>query len=534
MGRLRVRSAALQLRLPVGGEEAAPRLAEVMQTRFIPSVLDALRRELDDACGEDAVIRIPKLKLRLRVGPNDTDGSSLARQVARDLAEEVRASLTRASGADGGPVKGVGARYWPQRTAFLAAELAAAARGSPRPDGDIEEIPSLVARLLAEDDRTIASTLTRAETDGTLPGILAALPRTQVARLRDRITPLLGHRVVAVFAARIGEIDVAPGRTPAPSEQAPPPTGQSSRPRPDTAKDALRDGSSQVDHASEDADPVEKPPPEKAHGPIPEAEPRRQAEPEKSEVHEKKTGTQADPDADPRLEPPRSIARHTGQERAPSQAGPVGKDEPSGAISVPQYSTRFGLLPCLITVAMRLDLPKRLWRIGVPEGAVLSSVAGVIIGDPSDPIAAILAPEFPGPAPPVPPLPDWARAEITDAISGAAAELTGHAVTGATIEMRRMSLAKEVEWRLSEWGAATLLSVAEAMLEGDSGGDLAPRLRAPGVIEIQPETIAVRLPLEAVDLDLRRAGLDHDPGWLGWLERRMTLQFGTDEEDWAT
>lgn len=38
-------------------------------------------------------------------------------------------------------------------------------------------------------------------------------------------------------------------------------------------------------------------------------------------------------------------------------------------------------------------------------------------------------------------------------------------------------------------------------------------------------TMEVRLPLEHIDLDVRRAGLDADPGWIPWLERRVDLIF---------
>ena len=33
----------------------------------------------------------------------------------------------------------------------------------------------------------------------------------------------------------------------------------------------------------------------------------------------------------------------------------------------------------------------------------------------------------------------------------------------------------------------------------------------------EPGWIEVHLPLDAVDLVVRRAGLDADPGWVGWL-----------------
>jgi hypothetical protein len=50
-------------------------------------------------------------------------------------------------------------------------------------------------------------------------------------------------------------------------------------------------------------------------------------------------------------------------------------------------------------------------------------------------------------------------------------------------------------------------------------------LAIPGEIELAPESMTVRLPLERVDLRVRRAGLDADPGWVPWLGRRVRIVF---------
>jgi hypothetical protein len=41
--------------------------------------------------------------------------------------------------------------------------------------------------------------------------------------------------------------------------------------------------------------------------------------------------------------------------------------------------------------------------------------------------------------------------------------------------------------------------------------------RRPGTVTGSPGWLEVRLPLATVDLTIRRAGLDIDPGWLPWL-----------------
>ena len=42
-------------------------------------------------------------------------------------------------------------------------------------------------------------------------------------------------------------------------------------------------------------------------------------------------------------------------------------------------------------------------------------------------------------------------------------------------------------------------------------------VRRPGSVLARPGWIEVRLPAEQVDLQVRRAGLDLDPGWVPWL-----------------
>jgi len=42
-------------------------------------------------------------------------------------------------------------------------------------------------------------------------------------------------------------------------------------------------------------------------------------------------------------------------------------------------------------------------------------------------------------------------------------------------------------------------------------------LHRPGTIFAERGWIDIEMPLGSVDIDIRRAGLDIDPGWIGWL-----------------
>jgi hypothetical protein len=53
-------------------------------------------------------------------------------------------------------------------------------------------------------------------------------------------------------------------------------------------------------------------------------------------------------------------------------------------------------------------------------------------------------------------------------------------------------------------------------------------LAVPGRVELPPEVMTVVLPMSAIDLAVRRAALDRDPGWVPWLRRTVRLEFAAD------
>jgi hypothetical protein len=55
------------------------------------------------------------------------------------------------------------------------------------------------------------------------------------------------------------------------------------------------------------------------------------------------------------------------------------------------------------------------------------------------------------------------------------------------------------------------------LLRRDVGIGLASLALRPGSIAAGPAHLDLHLPMSAVDLRIRRAGLDIDPGWLPWL-----------------
>ena len=53
-------------------------------------------------------------------------------------------------------------------------------------------------------------------------------------------------------------------------------------------------------------------------------------------------------------------------------------------------------------------------------------------------------------------------------------------------------------------------------------------LRVRGALELEPGVLRVTLPMETIDIAIRRAGIDLDPGHMPWLGRSVEIVY---EED---
>ena len=86
-------------------------------------------------------------------------------------------------------------------------------------------------------------------------------------------------------------------------------------------------------------------------------------------------------------------------------------------------------------------------------------------------------------------------------------------------------------WDLAAWGAALHLVVAEhALGRSIAPGEVARQFAGLGRIVVDSAVICVVQPMAAIDIDLRRAGLDANSGWLPWLQKRLEFRF-VDPED---
>jgi hypothetical protein len=75
-------------------------------------------------------------------------------------------------------------------------------------------------------------------------------------------------------------------------------------------------------------------------------------------------------------------------------------------------------------------------------------------------------------------------------------------------------------------GTPSLLFAARAGAAFDSAAAFVARhLARPGHVRLGPEQMDIIFGADAVDHDVRRAGLDRDPGWLPWLRRTVRFVF---------
>lgn len=133
------------------------------------------------------------------------------------------------------------------------------------------------------------------------------------------------------------------------------------------------------------------------------------------------------------------------------------------------------------------------WRPG-PGGQAL-----VAAGSPD----LVLARWFGPPAPP-----------LSDALAGRTLR------TGPPVDASLVAAARVLSW----------VQAAERWCRGAVGRDLAQVVRRPGLVAATRTHIDLVLPYSSLDLDLRRAALDTDPGWVPWLGRIVQYHYVDDAE----
>jgi hypothetical protein len=200
----------------------------------------------------------------------------------------------------------------------------------------------------------------------------------------------------------------------------------------------------------------------------------------------------------------------------------------------PREPTGFAGLFYLVGPILELDLAQHLWCAGAAERAFLLETARLLAGDDllSDPAAAAFAGVNPGDRPRLRRLPAWADAEVREkSLASLEARLRrrlddppGPGEVAAVLERAAASLPPAAD-PLALHLAAAVCTFFNLRRGRACDEPLADILRLRGRLLSAEAVLKVVLPMEAIDLDLRRAGLDFNPGWVPWLERRVEICF---------
>ncbi len=490
----------LRIRVPESAAQDAGVLRVAAEQQFLRGVLDALEAAIHDRLGPRAIVRIRRLPLRWRLTRDGLDDRALHHRLGRELAD----ALVEEALPQGVP------------SSFVA--LPRTARAMPRPQLDAsivvfcDEAHALAVALAdhTEDHPTAfhhplatPQELWRAvheAGDDTIESVLELLAAYGVARQAVAVAPEEIRAWIAAHARRSDAPATARGiaelREDAPRTMAVMPVtpavldpvdavGGSELPRVQPAAAMTESSCSAAEQSSD-----------RTHGDHDEPEVR-------SEAH---TPTLLDD-----LVIPMGIA------------------------------TQLGGAFYLLSRVAELELAEHLWCAGVPEGLAIAHALARLapVEHRHDPALAVIAGIFDDELPALPEIPRWAADEVIDK--------TRHAV-GTWLARRGVGREPAV--------LATQLAALSASLGRDGGDPNEPvlgllaaslamlvceRLAQPwttlparaltcrrGVVIVEPETIRVELVAGGIEVELRRAGLDFDPGWVPWLGRTVRIVHETD------
>ncbi len=531
MAGIRVEHAALRLVAPLALRSQAAQLRQRAENGFVPAVLHGLAARLHRRYGADAVLRLPSLRLRLRMPPSALEAGAWIERVSDDLAEQVQQMLDREAPAAVPPGDPAAMRLYHDHAHEQAVRLLAAARRERGPRGERESFERLWTGLRAAPAPERAAVLLRC---GELPDAGALLARWSAAALREVLDGLPAHAPAAWRcrvdqALQAGAEAGAGWRPQRPDSAAPAGGGEPAAPArarvPDPAAPLDCDGTS----SDRPADPPPAAPsaaavaPQAPHAPqalaLARAPVRGPATPQ-DPAPVTRRGAAARPDPQHHAPPP--------PRAVPSAAAPA----PTDAIRV--LASRWCGLPVLLNLSLRLELPERLWQIGVDEGdalaAMLARLAGADDAVLDEPAARLVSRAFPRRPAAVPPPPAWACDELAGGVAQALARwpaLRGqHGALRERVTELQAWHGRGAGFDLAAWGAAWHQALAEALLdERLTPAALQARLGGAGQVVCDGDTLRVVQPLAAIDIGLRRAGLDADPGWLPWLDKRLLFVF---------
>jgi hypothetical protein len=540
------------VRLTVGIDESdaseASAIRRLAEGPFLQGLLDACDRTVHGELGADALIFVRHVDLRLRLERRELDSPQVLEELGRELGMSLIAS---------------------------AASVSKHERLRPRRDAKIvifeEEAHLRAAYLAADADGEAGAWFFASLRDE--PDVWTATVEAGPELLREVLGWLGAMDAAAAVLARLGE--AAAERTVALLPLArwpitPPPAAVAAAAR----TDARRRGAAPIPPGQPDLAPTPSPSRDRAEPvePAPVGEPdtvtaAARAEPETASPAVETGGAPLGPD----VEAPRA----GGLGAAAPAAGPAGTEAqpergavpaaPTAAASATptaapavtdavtadkEIETAFGGLFYLAGRVLEVELAEHLYFAGILEGRFLTHVARLLIADAGDPAPRLLggAPD-PDEDPPLAPVAAWAADEVWEKGRRSLADWLRRRSLPCPLDdelveaLDRVAapLAAPARVAAADPTTATLLARAAAIVTFAFGArlgraslrlnELRGYLGIPGRVAIDERAMRVILPMAAVDVQLRLAGIDFSPGWIPWLRRPLIIDFVGDGLD---
>ncbi|MEZ4399301.1 MAG: hypothetical protein R3B06_04735 [Kofleriaceae bacterium] len=515
----RVGEIRIQARVAAALVTAEADLRQQLEGQLVVGVLEEVERQVHARLGPDVIVRARHLSLAWRLGLDDLAVPAVLARLAGELVQDLVTALDAQPAAERLRPRDPAVVRFVDEPHALAAALADAADGVPRqwfhpeparPDSAWDEAvaagPAAVAAVVAWLERMerLAPALALAS-EPALAAVAALDParREWVALIRARRQAgrLTGGATAGLDPAG-ADGATAPGRRAA---ELRPPTASTDAPGP-APTPLARPGAAGTGDGS--------PPPAIADG---------------------ATGAAVEP-----------TSRPPAPAQAAASAEPVvdaAIDEP--AATGPRATTRHAGVLFLAARVLELDLAEALWAAGVDEGAVLTAIAQAIVDDPDDPACAWLGGAVER-APVAPTIAAWA----TDEISAATQHALGRRLVRFGVTHTPAGLAEALAGLATTWPVAPTLEPGSAQIVRHGAAALAmivaarlgrPPSRAllqavcarPGELVWTAAALHVLMPAGAIDLSLRRAGLDQDAGYVPWLRRKVLFEYvGLEVETW--
>lgn len=499
----RIGELALRLRIPEAERESAPRLRRAFERDLLPAALEACDRRLAEHFGPDVCVHLRALDFRARLDAQALDEAGAADRLGVELADGILAAVEATGAAE---------RLRPNRDASVvlirddahrdALRLHAACAAGERPWFASSASAQPWSEAIAKGARHLASVLTwldRMDVLGTALQSAAPEERERVLELlpaEDRPASLDRLHRRQESASEAGELRARPA------------TEERANPMGHAASDASR----RDDEAREDPDgaPFEdRGAGSEPLGAIEERAPSAVADPRRS--------VRSAPGSSSLADEPRQRAARDGAKRIP---------------------TRFGGAFFFARLALELELGEQLWRAGAREGVFLRELLALLLGAKG---RGDLAPRLFGGVPDelaLAPMPSWAIEEVrTEHARSVEAWAARRGLALAAVETRD-ELARELVADASEQApsapalrlvadcAAGLVTCFCAAIGLESRRERWLELLAVDAsVEETDEAWLVHLPMDSIDLRVRRAGLDLDPGYVPWLRRELRLVY---------